>query len=72
MKTLTMKQPVLLSVKPLGLSKLGKNLWETLRIWKNRSEQRRQLASLDQRMLQDIGISRADAIYEIHKSVWEK
>jgi uncharacterized protein YjiS (DUF1127 family) len=72
MKTLTMKQPVLLSVKPLGLSNLVNKTLETLRTWKERTDQRRQLVLLDQRMLQDIGITRSDAIHEFHKSVWER
>lgn len=72
MKALTMKQPVLLSVKPLGLSNLVNKTLETLRTWKERADQRRQLVTLDQRMLQDIGITRSEAIQEFRKSVWER
>ena len=72
MKALTMKQPVLLSVKPLGLSNLVNKTLETLRTWKERADQRRQLVTLDQRMLQDIGITRSEAIQEFPKSVWER
>jgi uncharacterized protein YjiS (DUF1127 family) len=72
MKTLAMKQPALVSVRPLGLSSLVKKMLETLSVWQERTAQRRQLVNLDQRMLQDIGITRADAINEFHKSVWDK
>ena len=72
MKTLTMKQPVLLGVKPINIAKIAKNMMNTLRIWKERTQQRRLLLSLDNRMLQDIGITRSEAIYEFNKSVWVK
>lgn len=39
-------------------------------LWLARSRQRRQLLTLDDRMLADIGISRADAQAEARKPFW--
>ncbi len=38
--------------------------------WMDRSRQRRALASLDDRLLKDIGITRSQAEREIGKSFW--
>ena len=38
--------------------------------WQNRARQRRHLAGLDDYMLRDIGLSRADVHREISKPVW--
>jgi uncharacterized protein YjiS (DUF1127 family) len=38
--------------------------------WLERAQQRQQLAELDERMLQDIGISRSDVWQEIGKPFW--
>lgn len=40
--------------------------------WYERSRQRRQLLSLDDQLLKDIGISRADAEVEASKPFWER
>ncbi len=45
-------------------------LWETLFTWRKRASQRRQLASLEDRLLKDMGISRADAEREASKPFW--
>ena len=45
--------------------------WMSLEVWYKRSVQRRQLRELDYRLLQDIGISRADAWCEGRKRFWE-
>jgi len=42
----------------------------TLETWFLRARQRRQLLSLSDRMLKDIGISRADAVAEGEKPFW--
>ena len=44
----------------------------TLQLWRRRSRERAQLATLDDRMLRDIGVSRADIWDEIHKPFWRK
>ncbi len=41
-------------------------------VWQARSAQRRRLASLDDRILKDIGISRCDAEAEIRKPFWRQ
>ena len=38
--------------------------------WRERSRQRRALLRLDDRMLCDIGLSRADLEYEVSKPFW--
>ncbi|MCH9053466.1 MAG: DUF1127 domain-containing protein [Proteobacteria bacterium] len=45
-------------------------LWETLSTWRQRVSQRRHLASLEDRLLKDMGISRADAEREAGKPFW--
>ena len=39
--------------------------------WRERRYERRQLMKLDDRMLRDIGISRADAEFEYRKPFWK-
>lgn len=41
-----------------------------LRLWHERARQRRALARLDDRLLRDIGITRAEANREINKPFW--
>ncbi len=43
-----------------------------LSIWATRSSQRRALASLDDRTLKDIGITRIDALQEARKLFWQE
>ena len=42
----------------------------TLLLWQDRARQRAHLASLDDRMLRDIGLSRADVTGEASKPFW--
>jgi uncharacterized protein YjiS (DUF1127 family) len=44
----------------------------TLRQWRRRSHERRQLADLSDLMLQDIGITRADAEFLANKQFWRE
>ena len=46
------------------------SLVEPLLVWEQRLCQRRQLAAMDDRLLQDMGISRADALVEAEKPFW--
>ena len=48
----------------------AKRLLKTLEVWIDRVRQRRQLATLDDRMLKDIGITRIEANREIAKPFW--
>ena len=66
-----MKQPALVSIKFYGLVRIIDEVAETLQIWKERAEQRRQLRNLNERMMQDIGITRAVVITECNKNIWE-
>ncbi|MDR3517119.1 MAG: DUF1127 domain-containing protein [Azospirillaceae bacterium] len=43
----------------------------TIHTWRERIEQRRQLAELDERMLRDIGVSAADVVGEVDKPFWK-
>ena len=43
-----------------------------LREWRRRSKDRAQLAALDDRMLTDIGISRAEAEFLANKPFWKE
>lgn len=46
---------------------IAAGLVETLQMWHSRISERRQLLGLDDRMLKDIGVSRADAEAEASK-----
>jgi len=47
---------------------VGAVLWE----WRRRRNGRLELARLDERMLRDIGLTRADAEYEMNKPFWRE
>ncbi len=49
----------------------GRRLPALLRTWYQRAHQRRQLAQLDDRALDDIGVSRAQAEAEAAKPFWQ-
>jgi uncharacterized protein YjiS (DUF1127 family) len=44
----------------------------TLKLWARRIRERRELARLDDRMLKDIGITRADAMFASEKPFWKE
>lgn len=44
---------------------------DKLATWQNRAAERRQLLEMDDRLLQDMGISRADAFKEASKPFWQ-
>jgi uncharacterized protein YjiS (DUF1127 family) len=44
----------------------------TFREWRRRAHERAQLARLDDHMLQDIGLTRADAEFLINKPFWRE
>ncbi len=50
-----------------GCKRLGNWLLRAWRVYRGR----RQLARLDERALKDIGVSRADAIYESERAPWD-
>lgn len=45
---------------------------ETLLLWQTRAMQRRRLQELDDRLLRDVGLSRADVEHEAAKPFWRK
>jgi len=48
----------------------SKSLFKAVKFWIKRAHQRRQLGKLDQRILEDIGVSRVAANREIAKPFW--
>jgi len=51
-------------------AKLTMAMLRLIEVWRARSSQRRQLSSLDNRLLKDFGISRCDAEAEARKPFW--
>ena len=47
-------------------------LFETLLVWQERADERAHLASLDDRLLRDMGLSRADAEREAAIPFWRE
>jgi len=43
----------------------------TLSIWASRAQERRQLGLLSDHLLEDIGLTRAEASVEVHKYFWQ-
>jgi uncharacterized protein YjiS (DUF1127 family) len=56
----------------IALSDLRDRVIAILREWRRRSRDRNQLASFDDRMLRDIGMTRADVWREINKPFWRR
>ena len=46
-------------------------LIQILKLWRERSRQRKALTQLSPYLLKDIGISRSDAINEVQKPFWK-
>jgi len=55
-----------------ALSDAWSNVAATLREWRRRARDRTELARLDNRMLQDIGLTRSDAEFLINKPFWRE
>jgi uncharacterized protein YjiS (DUF1127 family) len=53
--------------RPAGLLSAALSL---VRLWRRRSRERRQLGSLDARMLRDIGVTPSEAARECDKPFW--
>jgi uncharacterized protein YjiS (DUF1127 family) len=56
----------------LALSDAGNHAIATLREWRRRTRERGELAELDDRMLKDIGLTRADAEFSSNKPFWRE
>jgi uncharacterized protein YjiS (DUF1127 family) len=52
------------------MSSTGLIICDTVCVWSERTRQRRQLRSLPDHMLKDIGVSRADIFQECGKPFW--
>ena len=55
----------------LFIPRVFRYVFDILLVWQERAETRLRLADLDDRQLQDIGISRADAEREAAKFFWQ-
>ena len=57
---------------PLRINLSPGRAFDTIMVWIERTQQRRALARLDDRLLADIGRSRADVALECDKSFWRE
>jgi uncharacterized protein YjiS (DUF1127 family) len=48
------------------------NALATIRKWRQRARARHELAALGDRMLKDIGVTRADALIQANKPFWKE
>ena len=55
----------------LGLSAVAGALAQSFQEWRERVRQRHALARLDDRLLRDMGLSRADVEQEVGKPFWQ-
>ena len=53
-----------------ALQRFATNIFTTVLDWQERARQRRRLSDLDDRMLKDIGLTRADVSREVGKPFW--
>ena len=59
-------EPLIISHRTDGLASVGRRLVQ----WRQRSRERAELAQIDSRGLRDIGLTPAEAAYEINKPFW--
>jgi uncharacterized protein YjiS (DUF1127 family) len=52
------------------VQRFASNIFATVLEWQERARQRHRLAELDDRMLKDIGLTRADVTREVEKPFW--
>ena len=55
-----------------ALSDAGSHVYATVRKWRRRNRERAELAALDDRILKDIGLTRADAEILGNKPFWRE
>jgi len=71
MTTMELRKAGVASLSATGsLLSLLRDLVERLLVWQERWEQRERLSGLDEHILRDIGLSRADAAREASKPFW--
>ncbi|HVJ42524.1 MAG TPA: DUF1127 domain-containing protein [Dongiaceae bacterium] len=61
---------LLLALPNRGIRAVAVQLVELMLDWRERRRQRRRLATMDEHMLRDIGLSTADVEHEVHKPFW--
>lgn len=69
MTTTTLKLPVL--EHPVSLAEAIRYSIKTVGLWSARARQRRELAVLPHEFLDDIGITREEALLEARKPCWQ-
>ncbi|WP_300650198.1 DUF1127 domain-containing protein [Pseudomonas sp.] len=55
----------------LSLSALARAAWQQLRRWQQLAKQRRQLATLNDEALKDVGLNRSDVFRETERPFWD-
>jgi uncharacterized protein YjiS (DUF1127 family) len=55
----------------VSLGALARAVWHQFKRWHELASQRRQLASLSDAALKDLGLSRADALQETERPFWD-
>jgi uncharacterized protein YjiS (DUF1127 family) len=53
-----------------AMRRSARYLMASLRLWRRRRRDRRELARLDERTLKDLGLTRADAEFLLNKPFW--
>jgi uncharacterized protein YjiS (DUF1127 family) len=54
----------------LGLVNTARRVFDIFCLWRQRARSRAELAALDDRMLDDIGLTRIDVAREVNKPFW--
>jgi len=60
----------LANLRELGIGSLTARLLAALLRWQERNRERHHLRALDDRILRDVGLSRADIEQEVRKPFW--
>ena len=58
------------NISPLKIEALLIKLFDTLQLWIERHQQRKQLSQLNEHLLKDIGISHSEVWHETQKPFW--
>jgi|JI10StandDraft_1071094.scaffolds.fasta_scaffold787288_2 uncharacterized protein YjiS (DUF1127 family) len=58
--------------RALSIRSIARNLMIRFLTWQDRARERRMLAHLDDRMLADVGLTRAQMQWETTKGFWER
>ena len=70
LRTAARPPPRPLDISLKGLSALIVNATDTVLDWQDRARQRHRLGEMDDHLLRDIGLSRADLEHEVAKPFW--